>query len=957
MEEKEALHARFGSFVIDEAQARLERDQQAVDVPPRAFQVLCELVRRAGQLVTKDALLDAVWGHRHINEAALKNLVSQLRQALGDDARESIFIQTVSRRGYRFIAPVNQPVGERSPPQGALAPAGATVPAPVRLIGRGDALNRLHAALDAARAGQRQLVFVAGEAGIGKSTLIERFVADAGVAAVHGQCIEHHGGAEPYMPFLEALNGLCRERGGAEFVGLMRRVAPTWLLHLPWFVRDEDRRELQREVAGATQERMLREFGELVDRAAADRLLLLVIEDLHWSDHATIQLLDYLARRRGPGSLLILGTFRPAELILKDHPLAALRQELRLRRLCLDVDLEFLSELELGDLLAARIGQPASESFVRRLHEHTSGLPLFVVAVLDELIASGKLAWSEGHWKLPDQDLAVPHSIAAVIERQLSRLTPGQQRALAAASVGGVDFVHLTLAAVLQLGPDKLHEQLEEAIACLPWLHSRGTASLDDGRLAARYGFAHTIYRQVLYERLPALARMQWHRQWAAALAATHPSKLPELAAELALHFERGGAPLEAAAQLAVVAARAMAYGAPHEALLAAQQGLQLAAGRLSPVLELELRVQEAVALTRQEVITAPAVTEAFERARALGPQDSPAWQRALQGCWWVHFARAEFPQARALAAEMLDLATHREDAALRLASMNAMGVVQMVTGDFEGARRSLEEALEIYARVSAELPLTSFVQDPGVEAAEGLAMVCWIAGQPSRARQMAEHAVALAAANRHPLSEATALYAAAIMHALAGEFEIVYALTERLYAVILDHALPERRGGFAWLHGQALVTLRRVDEGLAEMEAAGQMARELGMRTGLCGFHYHHAMACRLVGHEAEAEVSIQAGLALVDEVGETMLHSSLLLLRSESEFAHGDMDRASASLQQAVEIARTQGAAFFELQALACARRHGLPMADAERLRSLLALYGDDPSPVIAEIRAQPE
>ena len=103
------LRVRFGPFHLDEVQARLQRDGSAIELPPRAFQVLCELVRRAGQLVTKDELLDAVWGHRHVNEAALKNVVSQLRQALEDDARESRLIQTVARRGYRFIAPLTLP--------------------------------------------------------------------------------------------------------------------------------------------------------------------------------------------------------------------------------------------------------------------------------------------------------------------------------------------------------------------------------------------------------------------------------------------------------------------------------------------------------------------------------------------------------------------------------------------------------------------------------------------------------------------------------------------------------------------------------------------------------------------------------------------------------------------------------------------------------------------------------
>ena len=952
--ENQKLRARFGEFLIDEAQAQLEHGESPVELAPRAFQVLCELVRRAGQLVPKDTLLDAVWGHRHINESALKNIVSQLRQALGDDARESVFIQTVPRRGYRFIAPVGDAAALPSLPVASVPPMNERIEGEHPIVGRDAVLGRLQQAVAAARGGQRQIVFIVGEAGIGKSTLAERAASHAGLAVAHGQCIEHYGEAEPYMPVLEALNTFCRTDSGGAVIELMRRIAPTWLLQLPWFVRDEDRRELQREGAVATQDRMLREFGELIDRLTAEQPLLMVLEDLHWSDHATVQLLDYLARRRGSSALMVLGTFRPTELIFKDHPLAALRQELRLRRLSLDIDLEYLSEAELGEYLAARVGFPAPESFVRQLHAQTSGLPLFVAAVVDELIASGQLGQEAGRWQFPDADRAVPRSIAAVIETQLNRLAPEQQRALGAASVSGLEFMHLTLAAVLGLGPEAMHTQLEDAATRLPWLHASGTSSLQDGRLAGRYRFAHAIYRQVLYGRLPGLQRLQWHRQWAAVIADTHAATLPEVAAELALHFERGDAPAEAAAQLAIVATRAMACGAPSDALQAARHALALAKGRMLPALELELRVAEAVALTRLAVITAPEVVSAFERALALGALNSPAWHRALQGAWWVAFSRAELGRARALAAEMLDLAARRSDAALQLAGLNATGMIQMVSGEFDAARLSLGNALDIYATVSTELPPTSFVLDPGVEAAEGLAMVCWIAGEPRRARQLAEQAVSLAAANRNPLSEVTALYSASIMHALAGEFDAVHTLTERIYSLVEDHALPEKRSGFGWLHGQALVACERADEGLAEMRAAAKAAQDLGIRTGLCGFHYHFAMACRLAGREAEAAASVEAGLALTAELGETMLLAPMLLMRAEAELVRGAAEQAGASLQQAIGTARAQGAALFELQALAAAQAHGLALADPQRLNQLLDLYRDDSSPLIAAIKA---
>jgi DNA-binding winged helix-turn-helix (wHTH) protein/tetratricopeptide (TPR) repeat protein len=949
MNETIPVQVRSGRLRVDEAEARLELDGQAIELAPRAFQVLCELLRRAGQLVSKDVLLDAVWGHRHVNEAALKNLVSQVRQALGDDARESVYIQTVSRRGYRFIAPLDERDDGRA--EAAVAEGSSDA----GLVGRTAVLAELNAALKAARRGQRQLVFIVGEAGIGKSTVVERFTSCAGARLAFGQCAEHYGSAEPYLPVLEALNGLCRAPGGEEVVALLRRCAPSWLLQMPWFVHDDDRRELQRQAASVTQDRMLREFGEFIDRAAAEQPLLLVLEDLHWSDHATVQLLAYLARRRGGSALMLLGSFRPAELIVQDHPLSGLRQELRLRRQCREINLEYLSEAELGALLTTQLGQSAPEAFVRALHVHTLGLPLFVQAVVEELRAGGELMQTEAGWTFPDpHTLTVPQGIADVIEGQLDRLSPDQRRALGAASVCGVDFLHLPLCEVVQLPPEQMQSLLEDMAARLPWLASGDAEALEDGRIAARYAFAHALYRQVLYEGLPALQRMQWHRAWARALAAAHGNGTTEIAAELALHLERGQLPVEAAGQYAVVATRAMALGAPHEAVQAARQGLQLASGRLSPALEQDLRSLEAVALTRELVMTAPEVSAAFERARALGATDGPSWQRSLQGCWWVRFMRAELAPARALAAEMQAQAAQRGDPALRLAGLNAMGLVQMSTGEFDAARAQLESAVATRADLPEGLAPTTFVQDPGAEAVFSLVLVYWITGQPQRARELAKSAVARAEASRHPLSEAIALYTASILHCLAGEFETAYSLTERLYALVRDHALPDKRSGSAWLHGHALVALGCADEGLDEMRAAAAEARRLGMLIGLVGFHYHYALACRLTGRHEEARASINAGLLLGDETGERTVWPLLLGLQAEFEMEHGDAEAATATWRCAVDAARAQGAVFHELQLLAAAQAQGSPAADLVRLRQLLAQYEHDPSPVIASAKA---
>jgi DNA-binding winged helix-turn-helix (wHTH) protein len=947
------LRTRFGPFRLDEAEALLERDGQGLDIPPRAFQVLCELARRPGQLVTKDELLDAVWGHRHINESALKNIVSQLRQALGDDARESHLIETAPRRGYRFIAPLGEPLAA---PRIAVPVAAASAVARKDLgvlAGRERALAQLHDSWATAQRGKRQLVFVLGDAGVGKSTLIERLVTESTARVAFGQCIEHYGSGEPYMPVLEALNVLCRVDGGEVVVNAMREVAPTWLLQLPWFVKDEDRRNLQREAAGATQDRMLREFGELVDRIPADWPVLLVLEDLHWSDHATVQLLGYLARRRGPAPFMLLGTFRPTELILEDHPLGGLRQELRTRRLCTELDLESLSEADVSAYLGDRLGAPAPDEFVRALHAHTSGLPLFVVNVVDELEETGALRRDGGAWRFPHAtELTVPRNVLDLIEAQIARLPAEHQRMLGAASVSGVEFLHAPLADVLDVPVESLQSLIEDAARRLSWLRATGAKPLADGRIASRYAFGHAIYRQTLYERIAPAQRLQWHREWAAALESAYGGAVGDIAAELASHFERGGMLVQAAEQLAIVSGRALERGAARESIAGARHALELGQGRLSKELELELRVLEAVALTRLHVVSEPQVSEAFERALALAAEGAPAWPRALQGAWWGHYARAEMGQARSLAMQMLALADGA-DAELRLAAHNAMGFVHMISGELHLARPQLEQALAIYASEDMRLAPTQFVQDPGVEAMCVLAVVCWLGGEPLRGRALAQQAVDLAAAHRHGLSEFTALSASAILAALAREFDLVIRITDRLHGVIEQHGLPTTMSDFGWLRGRAIVARGQVDEGLALMREAARSADESGMRFGLCGYHTHHVSACLMVGHVDEARASLDAGIALAERSGGHLVLPALLRQRAEVLADDGDIKTATAVLRRAIATARTTGSAYFELLALVTARRLTSPLADPFRLAQLLALYDGEPAAHLDEAR----
>ena len=228
---------------------------------------------------------------------------------------------------------------------------------------------------------------------------------------------------------------------------MLRAVAPTWLLQLPWLSSAEERDGLRRELAGVSPYRMLREVGELIDRFTEARPLLLVTEDLHWSDRSTIQLIDYLARRRGSAGLMWLSTFRTAEVVAQDHPLNPVRHELRLHGLCEEIALDPFTEAEVADYVAERSPALAGdEPFVRALHERTDGVPLFVASVLAELIAraaarddpdAGAAAQFAG--------LAVPENLTGIIDHYIASLGAEERALLSAAAVCGVEFLVTTV--------------------------------------------------------------------------------------------------------------------------------------------------------------------------------------------------------------------------------------------------------------------------------------------------------------------------------------------------------------------------------------------------------------------------------------------------------------------------------------------------------------------------------
>lgn len=935
MREIRPLLMRFGGFELDEANAQLKRHGHVLELPPRAFSVLCELARRPGQLVTKDALLDAVWGHRHIGESVLKSAVSQVRAAVDDDAKSPKYIETAPRRGYRFIA-VAEPrptLPSASPPDHDPAAPATHVPAPgakpiaTAMIGRGAPLARLHAAWERAGAGQRQLCWLAGDAGVGKTTLIDNFIASLGpVSFAQGQCVEQHGPGEPYLPVLEALATLCRQ--DPALATSLRSVAPTWLLQLPWLCSDAERENLRRELAGTSQARMLREFGELLDRCAQDKPLLLVTEDLHWSDHATVDLINHVARRRGRARWMWLASFRVAEMIAEDHPMKALRHELRMHRLCEEILLDPFSEQELAAYVAGRLGGiNGSDGFIQALHRHTDGLPLFVANVVDELQAQGSLQASA---QAPDvrvtsEALSVPESLAGVMERQITRLPAEQIALLEAASACGVEFSPTVVALVLERDVDWVAKQCDSLASRQQWVTPIPSERVPQADPEGRYAFRHALVRHVFHDRIGTLGRVHLHRRVASALTTASALGAAVSAAELATQFELGRDPDAALPHCAAAAAGALQQFAPADAMRLADRGLALARRCRSdpPVRELlaTLHTLRGAAAAQVLGVSADETVQSFEQAQSALEEwpHHPLRSMALHGLGLGLFLRGGLAQAQDLAERNLAQALQRNDTVLVVTACDLLGQVLKLEGPPHDAIAVLEQGIEAASSLDEQTLQTAFVLDPLVNLQAALAIPLLLAGFDQRAKVQSDLALARARALKQPMARMIATWLTMLCELRREARSQVATLAAELRTITDEGALAHGEGPSQWFLGLSRAWSGSPVEGHTLIDEACRRYEQVGMLYGTPEVLGYAAEALVLADDSARARPLVDKALELAEGLQDHSYRTQLLLLKRRVALALNARRDADAAAQQALHEARRQRSPWLELTVLA--------------------------------------
>jgi class 3 adenylate cyclase len=415
-------------------------------------------------------------------------------------------------------------------------------------VGRAAPLASVDALAQRVLAGERQLVFITGEPGIGKTTFIEMAIerlSRLGAEALYGHCTERFGTDEAFHPLIDALETRCRGPGGSAVLETIRARAPTWLLQMPSFREETDAAAFQNEVFGATRERMLREFCDLLEVSSVDRPLAVVLEDLHWSDFATLDVLSRFARGDRKASVLVLASYRPADTLIGGHPVRRLHQDLGIHGRCRELRLDRLSRAEVEHHLALRFGnEELVSTLVAPLYGRTQGQPLFVASLLDFFINQQVVFEVDGAWRLGreaviSQDV-VPSDLIDMIGHHLDRLTEDERQLLEVASVAGGEFAAALVAA--GLGRDALEtEQMLEALARKErTLVAARAAEWPDGTYSGSYAFHHILYQNVLYQGLTPGRRAQIHRRMGERLRDAYGSRTTDIAPTLAMHFEHG---------------------------------------------------------------------------------------------------------------------------------------------------------------------------------------------------------------------------------------------------------------------------------------------------------------------------------------------------------------------------------------------------------------------------------
>lgn len=914
------------------AAAELERLVARNPLRERLYGLLAIALYRSGR---QAEALRAIHGARTVLRDELGISLGEELQAIEDD----ILAQRPSLREHTVLRVPSGagPDEDRSP----AAPIGASVTGPpheIRVIGREAELAVLDGALVRAVRGDGGIVLVSGEPGIGKTRLVEelaRRAGEGGARVTWGRCYDGTG-APPFWPWMQVVRALIAAVGAEDVRDALGSGATDLAPVFP---------DVMALVGGVSQAegvdpelirfRAYDAFVRFLARLSADRPLIVILEDLHWADVASLGLVEFLSGALDGTHLLVVGTYRRAEVpAAVGHPLSRTLAALARRRVPEIGPLPGLSLDSVGQLMEAHLGTAPDRKLVETVWGRSDGNPFFVVELIRLMLSPDRRA-PPGHG---DVSPHVPTRVRDVLRDRMAGLPDGTAALLDLAAVVGPEFDVDVLQAASAFDAEQLLRLLEGALVT--------GLVIDDPGVVGRYRFSHALVQETVYEDINALRRARLHLRVGAAMEELRGSDQHRYG-QLAFHFTRAASAATRAKafdytlRAADAASERLAYEQAIDNLHRALELIEvIPPGRDRDVAELGVQLRLAGWATMTEGWIAPGVAAAWARAEELAGRVGAVRQllAARWGKWVVALMCGESAGAQAIAAEIVTLSETTDDPLVQLAGACTTGYGRIQRADFRRGMEESDRAADIAAGLEAASVVATFHLHLGVLAAATCTWAAYLSGDEVDACQRGADALSLADRIGHPLTVVAALLSVAMLHVFRGDVQSARRLSEQLIDLSTRHGLRSYVAFGGVVRGWTAVETGDVERGTQEIEQACATIAQAGwvlLRPTCLGLL---AQAQWRAGRPDEALGSLDAALAAADAYDDRCWEPELHRLRGDllASCWPARLDEAMAALQTAEALAARQGARPIRARvAASVARVAGFPAGrdEAER------------------------
>lgn len=944
----------FAPFRLDLADERLFRGKEVFRLHPKAFAVLRCLTESAGGLVTKHTLMETVWPGLHVTDAVLTESIRELRKALGDNPKKPRFIETVHRRGYRFIAPVNtisQPAqGESGSHSVSLTAAdegpsvakfvqGTSTIGALPLVGRECELSFLAERLESAIQGNGSVVFITGPAGIGKTRLaveVRRDTQRKGCRWLGGKY--EKAVSQPYKAWAEIIRNCFYQHENSR--RLVDRYAANLAKIVPEIEPPANAATTARGDPEAERNRLFDDLIEFLIQASREAPLVLFLDDLQWAP--SVEPLRHLSEQIGNQPILTLAAYRDSE--LRENPsLWRTVLEMNRQRLFFPLPLKPLDQKGVAELLSQRVEGMTDSQLSELLYWKTQGNPFFLEELISLLQRRDVLVQTKTGWRLRDNaSLEIPDSVKALVTEHLERLGKEAEELLRMAAVIGREFPSCLLREVMGWEEERIVTILDRC----------ETARLVISRQMQAeeiYYFTHDLLQESLYDGIGRAQRRRQHLRIGQAIEELYAGRLEDRYDALAHHFCAGNN-LTKAVEYCALAARAAAGVYAHdkaivyfEQALSALAQLPKSEERLKKAID--IRVELGSTLSAARGYAAPEVKENYARAHELCDKlgETPQLFPVLWGLSLSHRGRGALQESRQLGEQLLFLAGRAQDPELLLEAHHTLWATLFNLGQFVSARGHLEQGDLLYAPQRHRHHAFLYGgHDPGVCCRQHAARALLLLGHPDQALRKSEDAVALARELTHPFSLGHALFSAAWVCLHRGDWQTAQERAEDIIRLGTDEKLPRWVARGTILRGRLLAEQRQED-GIALMRGGlSALVREPLQRDYFTALL---AEAYQKVGRVEEGLSEIGRALVRVKETGFFYYEAELQRIKGDLllEQAGSDGEQFETCFQRAIAIARRQGAKALELRAATSLGRLLLAQGKRNQAKTLLAeTYG---------------